>query len=644
MQPLPYFLAALLLLAGCRLVDPEVPRYYRSSPERFAAAILREEAPRRASVEHVGATVAPTPKPGTVADFDKAPRRRITLSEALAIAVQNADVVRAVSGSAETAATATLLDPQITETQVQAALAAFDTSLDATMFWQREENPVGSSFQGVFAEAQELDIATFRSALTKPLSTGGNLQVALNSDYLFIPFPSNSPDDDIAQHAPFVDFGISQPVFRGGGFAVNRAPLLLARAKTDQSMWDLKEALMQLVLDVEATYWTLYAAQINLRVQQELIPQSEEVARIQQVRLEAEVAVEADAAQAQAQLEEFRQRNIRAKTIVMEQEATLRNLLGLPPTGDRYLYAADEPAKAPITHDWPHLVQTALSRRPDVTRQRLAIRLQELQFLQARNALLPQVDLQGLWRINGLGEDLPDAFSVLGTSDFTDWQMGITVQIPLGNHESAASARAARLGIVREKALLKQTMHSAVHDLNNRLRQLDALYAEYESATKVLEEANKWREGARVRFENPTARTNLLVALDTYLRALDTWSRSQSEVARLLAEYCSEMTRLEQTKGTLLESRDIVLCNDPTARARVLMQQLPEAPGTEHGADLQKYMDAIAASRDETIEHDHEDEQELETAGALGGFSAAARPVANHEPAGETAMNLQDDR
>ena len=122
-------------------------------------------------------------------------------------------------------------------------------------------------------------------------------------------------------------------------------------------------------------------------------------------------------AQAQAQLEDFRQRNIRAKAIVMEQEATLRNLLGLPPTDGEYLYAVEEPSKAPMTHDWPHLVETAISSRPDITRKRLAIRLEELYFLQARNALLPKVDLQGLWRVNGLGEDLPAGFALLGTSD-----------------------------------------------------------------------------------------------------------------------------------------------------------------------------------------------------------------------------------
>ncbi len=47
-----------------------------------------------------------------------------------------------------------------------------------------------------------------------------------------------------------------------------------------------------------------------------------------------------------------------------------------------------------------------LTFQPDIVQQQLLVRVSELQLLVARNQLLPQLNLNGLYQLNGLGPHL----------------------------------------------------------------------------------------------------------------------------------------------------------------------------------------------------------------------------------------------
>jgi hypothetical protein len=258
---------------------------------------------------------------------------------------------------------------------------------------------------------------------------------------------------------------------------------------------------------------------------------------------------------------------------IASQQALLRNLLGLPPTDGRVIVLKNQPARAPIVIDWNETINTALDRRPDVIRQRLAVHIREMQLLVARNGMLPSLNLEGLYRINGLGEDLNDSFAMLDNSEYTDWRMGATFQVPLGNHVARGQMRASQLQLLREQALLKQTAHIASHQLSDIVRDIDWLYQQYEVA-RNRDEANRvWRRGAQARFVTPTANVSLLQALDIYLRSIRSSLTSTQNSSNLLAQYNIALVQLEEAKGTLLANRSIFIYNDPcTAVQRTVLK------------------------------------------------------------------------
>jgi hypothetical protein len=133
--------------------------------------------------------------------------------------------------------------------------------------------------------------------------------------------------------------------------------------------------------------------------------------------------------------------------------------------------------------------------------------------------------------------------------------------------------RASQLQLLREQALLKQTAHIATHQLSDVIRDIDWIYQQYQVAENRDEANRVWRRGAQARFITPTANVSLLQALDIYLRSIRSSLTSTQNTASLLAEYNIALVQLEEAKGTLLDSRNIFVYNDPcTAVQRTVLR------------------------------------------------------------------------
>ena len=557
---LPVSLALLSLSTGCWLVRTPVTAR-QLVPVADPTGALRPDDNNALEPKLVELTVPELEPPRTPLEPEAERLEELTLHAAIRHALQNSAVVRVSVGTTVRPSGSTRYDQAITETQVQVSESVFDPQFLVRMFWNRTDEPTGVTFGPGIPVPNERDTANFAASITKRLVTGGTASVQFLTGYLFFPrgglFRSLNP-----QYTTNVEFAVSQPLLRGGGIEFNRAPIVIARIRSDQSYWQWRQSVLALVRSVEEAYWNLYAAHVALRAIEQVLPLAAEVVRVEQARLETGQAIPADVAQAEANLALFRQQRLRALANVLNQEAQLRNLLGLPPNDDRRLIPAELPPEAPVQLDWVAAIEAAVEHRPDIARQRLAVRLSELQITIAQNALQPQLDLQALWRINGLADRLDDSIDVLTDNQFTDWQLGFTFSFPFGYREAAARLRQAKLQFRREVALLNEAVHQATHEIANLMREAETVYGEYLAARQRQEAAARWVDGARARFENPVApapgaQSAYLIALQVYLQALQSWANATSEAARLLAQYHITLARLEEAKGTLLELYNI---------------------------------------------------------------------------------------
>ncbi len=496
----------------------------------------------------------------------------LSLDQAVGIAIEHSDVVRVLDGSEVRSAYASSYDPAIADQNTREALAAFDTSFAAGMYWNRINPPPNAIVEPGLANPGRYDAGGLTAGFTKSWLTGAQTRIAYNPPTGYLYFPNGSSSFNPTQSAN-VELSVRQPLLRGAGAEYNRAPITIAQIRTNQSAWDFKQATMDFVRSVEQAYWELNAAQIALRGVEEQLPLIEEVVRIEEASLTAKRAIPADVAKARVQMHAFRKRRLGMLATIAEKENQLRRLLGIDPNQGGRIVPVTEPCRAPFVINAQATLARAVDHRPDLLRQRLGVRIRELELVMARNSLLPQLDAQALYRMNGVSDQLGDALSMMAANQYGDWQFGATFSMPLGRNAGQANVRAAELQREKDYALLQQNVQGVAYQLANIIQLVESLHAQYTEAESQARQCQEWLRGARVRYQIPMPGGEggnwLLQALDDYLFAMRATAEATAESGELLARYNTQLVLLEEAMGTLLEETGVHLSDDPTQKIRV---------------------------------------------------------------------------
>ena len=445
-------LIPILLLASCRHTHPTFCQTGSAPGPQVC-------------ISHIPTPIPVVPNPVPSKDLVGLENQALTLRSALQTALARSDVIRVVSGTSSVTPEATAYDRGISDGDVLSAFGEFDPNLNLGMQWERIDLPPNASADGAFQRRSQLDVAVWEAGITQKLKMGGQVGASLDVPYNFFPPAQNTQGFINPQYLPGMTFFASQPIAKGAGRAVNLAPIEIEAAEARQTAWEFKQSVMGLVRSVEEAYFRVYATRKQLEAIDDVLPLYVEVARVSRERVDAEQEQPAVADQADVKVNEKRRARIELQIAVQNAENLLRNVLGLPPDLRTPIELSETPFDREVTIDWEETLLIAINQRPDVMRQRLAIRVRELELLLAKNSLKPQIDANGHWRLNGIGNRLDDALSLLGDNQFTDWGLGFTIQLPIRRRNARGKYQAAGLALIRDRALLDQVAHSAGHEL-----------------------------------------------------------------------------------------------------------------------------------------------------------------------------------
>lgn len=554
---------AMLVQSGCAPVykPPKRKDYFRAQPLAVEQSIPLNQAinpyPDGNSAFGLGVSAESAPGVGPAISNGA---RSISLEDAIQFGLGSSGVVRVVDGGGGTIAAATFYDPDIADARARIPLAAFDPYFTSGAYANWINLPPDAVFGPGLAEPTKRDESSFTAALSKPWITGGESRIGYNPPlgYLYLPLGTTSFNPLYTSNT---EFSLRQPLLKGAGIDVNKAPIRIAHLRRDQTLYETKQAAMAAVRSITEAYWDLHAATAAAKAVEEVIPLLERVVRIEQERFAAQRSVRADVAKVESQLRAVRQQGIQARSAVVQRELKLRNLLGLPPTDGTILELTSQPLQAPTTFDMESSFSTALAIRPDLIRQRLAVRTRETELLAAKNAGLPQLDAVGLYRWNGVGNQLGDSVHEMLGTQYSDWQTSMTFTVPLGRRAAAAGIRAATLQLSREKAILQQVTHAALHQINAIAQEAEYAFRLYTEAAARLQANTEWLEGAKIRYENPPPAGDsqdwLLAATNDYLTALRSQADAATDTQTFLARYNALLARLNEARGTILQDYNV---------------------------------------------------------------------------------------
>ncbi len=576
-------------------------------------------------------------KPRTTNDPEAQELWQLTLQDAIRIGLDNSEVIRIISLGAQgipvggfeptplnTGAGAgissalgsgtlqTVYDPAIQETQIAQALSYFDTNLVTSMLWGHSVAPFNNSISaGSFVTARfpilfNSDSATFQAGLQKRTATGALVGITQNTSYQY----SNSPINVTpSAYTTNLQFTLTQPLLgsaplAGGtagpvvGLEANRAPIVIARLNADAAVWRFKAEVMALVRSVEQQYWSLAQQHVQLWSSEKAVELAREILKREQAELAVGRGTIADVAEAEQRLEQFSLDLVTKTSDVITTERQLRNILGLPPADSRRIVPVTAPTETRLEPDWESSLAQMLTFQPDIVQQQLVTRSAELQLLVARNQLLPQLNLNALYQLNGLGRNLDESLAVMTGAniraidprianlqhsaglnsnpglykDFNQWQIGWTFQMPIGMRQPLANVRSVQYSLLRQRAFLQQIVHQTTHSLARFFLEVDANYKQYKTASRLRAAAAQRLEAQRAFYEEGR------IPIDRYLDAVSQYASAVALEAQFKTTYNISIVALEEAKGTLLAYDNIAVAEGPSpARAYIQARDQSEA-------------------------------------------------------------------
>lgn len=508
----------------------------------------------------------------------------LTLFSAVRLALENNAVIRQDAQFLSTSnpifnsidANASVFDPYIQDTNitfgnrgVAGAMSDFATQLSTSMTWAHDDsvNNVGA-LTDITDSTRQFD---FR--LEKELAFGGTLGLSHSVDFLNTTNPNNTLNSTYSGPLS-VDF--TMPLLAGAGteFTQIAGPLaflatritslnqgvLISQINSELARLDLEESIRGLVRDVVTLYWDLSLAYVRIETEQKATDDAQEVFDRATAEFDAGRTRAADEAQAAETYYAAQSRLEEALRTYDETERRLRRLIGLPISDGRMIQPIDEPALEPVPSFWNPMLADALSRRPQIRRQKHNLRSNQLQLKAARSLNRPRLDFISQYAVNGFGDRLTsdsgattNYYQRIADGTLTGWTTGFQFSMPLGFPQQRAQVNNLELRVAKGMTQLAIAESEVAHELALR-----------------LQSAQRWQRIASTNEKRRDAATRLVKSLeadyefqrgdiDQLVRAQATLAAADVEYYRSRVEFRKALAELRFAQASLLESNQVAL-------------------------------------------------------------------------------------
>lgn len=402
-----------------------------------------------------------------------------------------------------------------------------------------------------------------RIGVQQNLPTGGNYSISFNNTETTVIEPAYSSN---------LGFNLNQPLLRDFGVDVTRRFINIARNNLGISEESFRNAMLIGVLAAEQAYYDLIFARQNLEVRDLSLALARDQERITQIRIDVGASAPLDILEPRVAIATREEETIVAEARIRDAEDRLRRLMNLPASEwDRPIVPTDPITFQPVNVDVEASVARALELRPEVRQAAFGVENREIEYLYARNQVLPQLDFNLNYGVVGLGGTqiirdpltnepigvvggaFSDAINQVFGFDYPAWTTSFTVGVPIRNITARAERRRAELGLeraVQDRRDVEQEIaiqvRQAVRDIRTAARQISASEAAREAAQQNL-------EAERRRFENGMS-TNFDV-----LRVQQALADAQSREIAALVAYNQAIAAYHRAVGDLLPLRGIVV-------------------------------------------------------------------------------------
>ena len=371
---------------------------------------------------------------------------------------------------------------------------------------------------------------------------------------------------------------LRQPLLRDRAIDPSRAALLVTALDRSRSSAALARTVLDTVSEVERAYWALVAARRDLDVRRGNLTLAEQQANDTRVRIEAKTVPASDLAQPTAEVERRRGDVFAAQESVARAERALKLLMLGDAKDARWsteLVPTDQPDLMPVAIDLAAALANAERLRPEFADRAAQIAQYAVDVKLAEDRLKPRLDLIAGYTARGLAGDtnsnaipfgglpadvpstlqgdLGTSWWALGRQKFPDARVGVSLEIPIGQHAARGQLGAATSGRLQAELALARLEEQIAVEVRNAATAIETAAGRVQAARAGLAAAEIQLRAEQDRF-SVGATSNFFVLT----RQNDLASAQLAEIAAL-TDYRKAVTDLARATGTLLRDRNIHL-------------------------------------------------------------------------------------
>lgn len=348
-------------------------------------------------------------------------------------------------------------------------------------------------------------------------------------------------------HDATADASITQPLLRGAGPLVNRADILRGEIAIRRTEQTLRAATMDLLVEVEQTYWRARLARWRLQIQEASLAAAQALLEETQELRRRGLQTDIDVLQAEVGVAQRRETLIVNRQEIQDADDLLRFLVGERHRLDAVWELDDIPAVNGAPPDPVEALRTSFRQQPEYLLQREILAERELSGEIASRQHRPSLDLAARGSYSGRDDNQGDAWDGVRRRDGYGWQVDLSFSMPWGLRDSAARLAQARLQLEQAQWDFVRIEEEMAVQIRTAARAVNAGRARVDATRLVREAAERQLELERSRFE---------AGLLTVRQVLDV--QNDVEQARLRElearrDTLAAMVRLARLEGSVME-------------------------------------------------------------------------------------------
>lgn len=357
---------------------------------------------------------------------------------------------------------------------------------------------------------------------------------------------SGSSDQDVLRQNLALVF--NQPLLRGAGETVNRAPIEIARIQETINLLNLKSILINKITEIIIAYRDLLRAQEQVKIEKQSLKTAQEQVETTKVLIQAGRLPRTELITVQTRVANQALSLLSAQNNLKKQQLNLLELLDID---QEVNIVASENLDIQLTPFNPdELKQLGLENQPSYLQAKLKLEQSKMNLIVAENNRRWNIDLSTVVR----HQPAPDIIE-----NQTDLRAGLVLSKTLGDRTLEQNFQRSRVNVLQAENDLIEAGQNIEIDLKKSLQDIDV-------ARKRVELSRQATQLAEEQLQNEVEKVKLGAGESSLVNLVQFQSdltQAQNDELNAKIEYVNTLTNLYQSLGITLDQFGITLEQQP---------------------------------------------------------------------------------